>query len=186
MIISSTNEGIRVYEIQFFRVRHGRMVVRFTTNCNRYLSPLMCVPISLMVEVYSIQQYVINIISDLRQFRGFLRVLWFPPPKKNQTDSHDLIEILMKVSLNTITLRPNNLSLLCLYLLLYISFLLPYLDFFFFDTDVQIIKRKYIMTNIDTQETDYSVYITLTLTLQGQKFDEHVDIKFSVHNTFLE
>ena len=122
MIISSTNEGIRVYEIQFFRVRHGRMVVRFTTNCNRCLSPLMCVPIPLMVEVYSIQQYVINII----------RVLPFPPPKKkNQTDSHDLIEILMKVSLNTITLRPNNLSLVCLYLLLYISFLLPYLDIFF-------------------------------------------------------
>ena len=24
--------------------------------------------------------------------------------------------------------------------------------------NVQIIKRKYIMTNIDTQETDYSVY----------------------------
>ena len=141
----------------------------------------MCVPIPLMVEVYSIQQYVINIISDLRQFRGFLRVLPFPPPKKkNQTDSHDLIEILMKVSLNTITLRPNNLSI---FVIIYFLFITVF-GHFFLDTDVQIIKRKYIMTNIDTQETDYSVYITLTL--QGQKFDENVDIKFSVHNTFLE
>ena len=30
-------------------------------------------------EVYSIQNYVIKIISDLRQVGGFLRVLWFPP-----------------------------------------------------------------------------------------------------------
>jgi hypothetical protein len=29
--------------------------------------------------------------------------------------------------------------------------------------DVQIIKKKYIMTNIDTQETDYSVYGILCL-----------------------
>jgi hypothetical protein len=30
-------------------------------------------------EVYSIQNYVIKIISDFRQVGGFLRVLWFPP-----------------------------------------------------------------------------------------------------------
>ena len=63
--------------------------------------------------------------------------------------------------------RPNNLSLVFLYLSLYISFLLfghffLFFYFIFFDTQkkktVQIIKRKYIMTNIDTQETDYSVY----------------------------
>ena len=29
--------------------------------------------------------------------------------------------------------------------------------------NVQIIKRKYIMTNIDTQETDYSVYADILL-----------------------
>jgi hypothetical protein len=65
--------------------------------------------------------------------------------------------------------RPNNLSLVCLYLSLYISFLLFghffYFSIFIFLThcvskkNVQIIKRKYIMTNIDTQETDYSVYM---------------------------
>ena len=32
-------------------------------------------------EVYSIQQYVIKFVSDLRQ-GGVLRVFWFPPPIK--------------------------------------------------------------------------------------------------------
>jgi len=31
-------------------------------------------------EVYSIQDYVIKFVSDLRQVGGFLRVLRFPPP----------------------------------------------------------------------------------------------------------
>ena len=69
----------------------------------------------------------------------------------------------------SLSTRPNNLSLVCLYLSLYIFFLL--FGHFFLThsvcqkkkkkkTNVQIIKRKYIhfvMTNIDTQETDYSV-----------------------------
>jgi hypothetical protein len=33
-------------------------------------------------EVYSIQHYVIKFVSDLRQVRGFLWVLRFPPPIK--------------------------------------------------------------------------------------------------------
>jgi hypothetical protein len=33
-------------------------------------------------EVYSIQRYVIECVSDLRQVSGFLRVLRFPPPIK--------------------------------------------------------------------------------------------------------
>jgi hypothetical protein len=63
------------------------------------------------------------------------------------------------------TRRPNNLSLVCLYLSLYIFFLICGHFFFFVfflkhsvqKKNVQIIIRKYIMTNIDTQETDYSV-----------------------------
>jgi len=31
-------------------------------------------------EVYSIQHYVIQFVSDFRQVGGFLRVLRFPPP----------------------------------------------------------------------------------------------------------
>jgi hypothetical protein len=34
------------------------------------------------VKVYSIPNYVITFVSDLQQFGGFLRVLWFPPPIK--------------------------------------------------------------------------------------------------------
>ena len=33
-------------------------------------------------KAYSIQHYVINFVSDLRQVSGFLQVLWFPPPIK--------------------------------------------------------------------------------------------------------
>ena len=33
-------------------------------------------------EAYSIQHYVINIVKDLWQVGGFLRVLQFPPPIK--------------------------------------------------------------------------------------------------------
>jgi len=33
----------------------------------------------------SVQQYVIKVVSDLRQVGGFLRVLWFPPPIKLTT-----------------------------------------------------------------------------------------------------
>jgi hypothetical protein len=40
-----------------------------------------------------------NIVSDLQQVGGFLRVLRFPPPIK--TDGHNISEILLKVALNT-------------------------------------------------------------------------------------
>jgi hypothetical protein len=72
----------------------------------------------LKMSVYSIQQYVIQFVSDLRQVGGFLR---FPPPIKltvesgikrltlkchasstNKTDRHDITDILLKVALNTI------------------------------------------------------------------------------------
>ena len=33
-------------------------------------------------EVYSMQHYVIQFVSDFRQVGGFLRVLRFPPPIK--------------------------------------------------------------------------------------------------------
>ena len=70
--------------------------------------PVQSVPITTKIvnsnptrgEVYSIHQYVIRFIYDLRQVVGFLQVLWFPPIKP--TD-HDIIGILLKVALNTIT-----------------------------------------------------------------------------------
>ena len=54
-------------------------------------------------EVYSIQNYVIKFVSDLRQVKGFLWVLWFPPPIKL---TNDITEKLLKVTLNTTTLTP--------------------------------------------------------------------------------
>jgi hypothetical protein len=35
--------------------------------------------------MYSIQQYVIKFVNDLRQVGGFLMVLWFSPPIKLTT-----------------------------------------------------------------------------------------------------
>jgi len=55
-------------------------------------------------KVYSIQHYVIKFVSDLRQASGFLRVL--PVSSTNKTDCHDITEILLKVTLNTI--NPNS------------------------------------------------------------------------------
>ena len=52
-------------------------------------------------EVYSIQHYVIKLVSDLQQVYGLLR---FPPPIKL---THDITEILLKVALNSIT-KPNH------------------------------------------------------------------------------
>jgi hypothetical protein len=51
-------------------------------------------------ELYSIQYYVMKFVSDLRQVGR-----WFSPvPSTTKTDRHDIIEILLKGSLNTITL----------------------------------------------------------------------------------
>ena len=48
-------------------------------------------------EVYSIQHYLIKLVSNLR---------WFstgsPVSSTNKTDCHDITEILLKVALNTI------------------------------------------------------------------------------------
>ena len=53
--------------------------------------------------MYSIQDYAIKFISDLRQVDGFLRVLRFPP--QNKIDRYNITEILLKVALSTI--KPN-------------------------------------------------------------------------------
>ena len=59
------------------------VVVGFTTTCvisaghhKRYeIDPVHD-------EAYSIQHYVIKVVSDLRQVGNFLLILWFPPPIK--------------------------------------------------------------------------------------------------------
>ena len=64
--------------------RRDRMVVGLT------IIPVQLVPITTIVlssnpdhdEVYSIQHYVIKVVSDLRQVGGFLHAFRFPPPIK--------------------------------------------------------------------------------------------------------
>jgi hypothetical protein len=51
-------------------------------------------------EVSSIQHYVIKFASDLRQVDGLLGYTGFPPTIK--LDRHDITEILLKVTLNSI------------------------------------------------------------------------------------
>ena len=51
-------------------------------------------------EVYSLQHYVIKFIIDLRQVRWFSPGI--PVSCTNKTDRRDIVEILLKVTLNTI------------------------------------------------------------------------------------
>ena len=53
-------------------------------------------------KVYSMQNYVINFASDIRQVGGVLQVLLFPT--LIETDHHDMAELLLKVALITINL----------------------------------------------------------------------------------
>ena len=71
--------------------------------------PVQSVPITIKVvssnpvhgEVNSMQHYVVTFVNFLRQARGFLRILRFPPPIKLT----DITEIWLKVVLNTLTLK---------------------------------------------------------------------------------
>ena len=75
------------------RCGRDRMVVGFITACaiSAYHHK------TCEFEPLLIQPYVIKFVSDLQQVCGFLR---FPPSIK--TDRHDITEILLKISLNTI------------------------------------------------------------------------------------
>jgi len=57
--------------------------------------------------MYSIQHYVITFVSDLQQVGGFSQDT--PISSTNNTDRHNITEILLKVTLNTVTLTPYNL-----------------------------------------------------------------------------
>jgi hypothetical protein len=59
-------------------------------------------------EVYSLQHYVIKFISDLRQVRWFSPGI--PVSCTNKTDRRDIVEILLKVTLNTIPPPPLQTS----------------------------------------------------------------------------
>ena len=46
-------------------------------------------------DIYSIEHYVVNFVSDLRQVSGFIWVVRFP--FTNKIDRHDITEIFLKV-----------------------------------------------------------------------------------------
>ena len=56
-------------------------------------------------EVYSIQHYVIKLVSDLRLVGRFHQALRFPPP-----DHNEITEILLKVALITINQIARGLN----------------------------------------------------------------------------
>jgi len=72
--------------------------------------PVQSVPITTEVvssnpahdEVYTIQHYVIKFVIDLRQVPNSAG------SSTNKTDCHNIVEILLKVALNTITLTHIN------------------------------------------------------------------------------
>ena len=72
---------------------HGSWI--YNCLCNQCLSPQ-----NLWVRTPFDTNSCDKLISDLQQVCGFLRVLRFPPSIK--TDCHDITEILLKMSLNTI------------------------------------------------------------------------------------
>ena len=69
--------------------------------------------------MYSIQPYVIKFASEVWQFGGLLWVSF-----TNKTDRHDITEILLKVTLSTITLTLNTgRAFTCKVIISYASFL---------------------------------------------------------------
>ena len=69
--------SVTFFWIMFFFIRwmSDRMVVgSITTN--------IVISNPVHDEVYSIQQYMVKFVCDLRQIGGFLRELWFSPPIK--------------------------------------------------------------------------------------------------------
>ena len=104
--MSPTLEGVSLSgDHKSGRGRRGRdsMVVGFTTTyaISAYHTKVVnSNPVH--GEVYSIQYYVIQFVSIVRQASGFVRVLKFPLPIKLTTN--DITEIVLKVALNTINL----------------------------------------------------------------------------------
>jgi len=76
--------------------------VHITTNVVSSNPPL--------IEVYSIQHYVIKFVSDLRQLDCFLLVFW-TVSFTNKNNRHDITEILSKVTLSTTNPKPTSMSI---------------------------------------------------------------------------
>ena len=76
------------------------MVVGFTTTCQSL--PILTKVVSsnpVHGDVYSMQRYVIKFVRSVVFFHGT------PVSSINETDSHDITELLLKMALNTINIQ---------------------------------------------------------------------------------
>jgi hypothetical protein len=91
-----------------------------------------------------VEHYVLKFISDLRQIGGFLRLL-YSGSSTNKTDHHNITEILLKVTLNTIKptkKTPIRLLLSCSWVVLFTSLLLC-------DAWISIPRRRVISKKVN-------------------------------------
>ena len=91
----------RIISITLRGDRRDRMVVGFTTTCE--IGAYHTAKVVSSNPFISIQHYVINFVSDLRQVDGF--PLGSPVSSINKTDCHEITEKLLKVALSTIDLN---------------------------------------------------------------------------------
>ena len=93
-------------DLLFFLLAERAVVVVIVWELDWQLS-MQLIPITAEVaslipahgEVYSIQHYMIKVVSDLWQVGGFS-----PVSSNNNTDRHNIAEIILNVVLSTITL----------------------------------------------------------------------------------
>jgi hypothetical protein len=90
---------------------HDRMTVEFTTTYAISANHHRCCEFESR-SGRGVQHSVIKFVSDLRQVDGFLRGP--PVSSTNETDRHDITEILLKVALNTIK-QTNKYTYIMIY-----------------------------------------------------------------------
>jgi hypothetical protein len=105
-------------------------------------------------------RYNIMFFSDLQHVSGFLWV-----SSTNKTDNHDIIEILLKVALNTITLTPHKcwlhwqfLRQCCLHMVIFFFHCILYIN-------VTVKMRSCSLNNISNILTHIYIYIYIFLIL---------------------
>ena len=101
-----TEFGLVPFKHKFYCIAPGAVMVLIIWQLDLQLH-MQSVPITINavssnpthVEVYSIQHYVIKFVRDLQQVCGFLSTLF----SSNNTDSHNITEILLNVVINTMS-----------------------------------------------------------------------------------
>ena len=112
-VIFKTRTNLQImnhHEGKTRRDRRGRdcMTVGFTTtyaiSVHHHITTKVASSNPAHGEMYSIQRYVIKLVSYLRQVGVFFHGT--PVSSTNKTDCHDINEIVLQVALNIIILTP--------------------------------------------------------------------------------